>query len=156
MLERLNVRTLTCELLSTFDPAYTPCPLITADLSFISLTTVIPVLCGEIATESADLILLVKPQFEAGKAVVSRGKGVVRDPEEWRQALNGVTSALQGSGTGIMGVMVSPLTGPAGNVEFLVHAQKGAVTPQDVSLSDLVDSAVADAVLQHLAARSAD
>ena len=75
-------------------------------------------------------MLLVKPQFEAGRVVVARGKGVVRDPEVWRSTLEGVTSALGDAGTGIMGAMVSPLTGPAGNVEFLVHARKGAAGDQ--------------------------
>ena len=74
----------------------------------------------------ADLVLLVKPQFEAGRAAVARGKGVVRDPAVWLEALEGVASALLDARTGIMGAMVSPLTGPAGNVEFLVHARKGA------------------------------
>jgi 23S rRNA (cytidine1920-2'-O)/16S rRNA (cytidine1409-2'-O)-methyltransferase len=155
VLERVNVRTLTNEFLFTFDPGYIPCPLITADLSFISLTTVVPVLCGEIASADADLVLLVKPQFEAGRSVVSRGKGVIRDPEEWGQALKKVMSALQGSGTGIMGAMVSPLTGPAGNVEFLVHAVKGGAIPGDAQLAELVDGAVSEAVSLHSPAGSA-
>ena len=85
----------------------------------------LPALCGPLGRPDADLILLVKPQFEAGRVVVARGKGVVRDPAVWHAALEGVTSALLDAGTGIMGAMVSPLTGPAGNVEFLVHARKG-------------------------------
>jgi 23S rRNA (cytidine1920-2'-O)/16S rRNA (cytidine1409-2'-O)-methyltransferase len=76
------------------------------------------------------MVLLVKPQFEAGRVIVARGKGVVRDPAVWLSALEGVTSALQQAGTGIMGAMVSPLTGPAGNVEFLIHGQKGAAPDQ--------------------------
>jgi 23S rRNA (cytidine1920-2'-O)/16S rRNA (cytidine1409-2'-O)-methyltransferase len=92
-------------------------------------------------------VLLVKPQFEAGRVVVARGKGVVRDPAEWRGALERVTSALVGAETGIMGAMVSPLTGPAGNVEFVVHARRGAAADQmpDVGqlLSDAVDEATA-------------
>ena len=67
----------------------------------------------------------MKPQFEAGRAAVSRGKGVVRDPAVWLGALVGVASALDDAETGIMGVMTSPLTGAAGNVEFLLHARKG-------------------------------
>jgi 23S rRNA (cytidine1920-2'-O)/16S rRNA (cytidine1409-2'-O)-methyltransferase len=126
VLERANVRLLTPEKVGQSDPSFEPCALITADLSFISLITVTPVLCGPLGRPDADLVLLVKPQFEAGRAIVARGKGVVRDPEVWLRALEGVTSALEGAGTGIMGAMVSPLTGPAGNVEFLVHAHKGA------------------------------
>jgi 23S rRNA (cytidine1920-2'-O)/16S rRNA (cytidine1409-2'-O)-methyltransferase len=146
VLERVNVRSLTPELVQERDPAFEPCSLITADLSFISLVTVVPALCGPLGRPDADLVLLVKPQFEAGRVVVARGKGVVRDPEVWRSALEGVTSALAAAGTGIMGAMVSPLTGPAGNVEFLVHARKGAAgtAPADVGrlLSGSIDEAV--------------
>jgi 23S rRNA (cytidine1920-2'-O)/16S rRNA (cytidine1409-2'-O)-methyltransferase len=128
VLERVNVRTLTPAAMRERDPSFEPCSLVTADLSFISLVTVMPALCGPVGRPDAELILLVKPQFEAGRVVVARGKGVVRDPEVWRAALEGVTSALADAGTGIMGAMVSPLTGPAGNVEFLVHARKSAAT----------------------------
>ena len=97
-------------------------------------------------TESADLVLLIKPQFEAGRAVVSRGKGVVRDPAVWISTLTKVVSALQEAGTGIMGLMVSPLTGPAGNIEYLVHAQKGATPMDSEALAGTVQMAVHDAV----------
>jgi 23S rRNA (cytidine1920-2'-O)/16S rRNA (cytidine1409-2'-O)-methyltransferase len=156
VLERVNVRTLTPDVLRQVDPAFVPCSLITADLSFISLVTVVPALTGPIGTEEADLILLVKPQFEAGRVVVARGKGVVRDPEVWRTALNDVTSALEGAGTGIMGAMVSPLTGPAGNVEFLVHARKGAVPAGERGRDRLLTSAVAEAVTRRDASAPTD
>jgi 23S rRNA (cytidine1920-2'-O)/16S rRNA (cytidine1409-2'-O)-methyltransferase len=126
VLERVNVRSLTTDLLRSADPSFEPCPVVVADLSFISLRTVAPVLAGEVAAPEADLVLLVKPQFEAGRAAVSKGKGVVRDPAVWRTALEGAASALISAGTGIMGVMVSPVTGASGNVEFLLHARKGA------------------------------
>jgi 23S rRNA (cytidine1920-2'-O)/16S rRNA (cytidine1409-2'-O)-methyltransferase len=127
--ERTNVRSLTLDTLRAVDPAAEPCPLVVADLSFISLRTVVPALAGEVAGPGADLVLLVKPQFEAGRAAVSRGKGVVRDPALWLAALEGVASALVSAGTGIMGAMASPLTGASGNVEFLLHARKGAGDP---------------------------
>ena len=76
------------------DPAFEPCPLVVADLSFISLRSVVPALTGAVSTPDADLVLLVKPQFEAGRAAVSRGKGVIRDPALWLGALEGVASAL--------------------------------------------------------------
>jgi 23S rRNA (cytidine1920-2'-O)/16S rRNA (cytidine1409-2'-O)-methyltransferase len=125
VLERVNVRELDVATLQRVEPAFTPCPVVVADLSFISLRTVAPALCGDVAAPGADLVVLVKPQFEAGRAVVSRGKGVVRDPEVWTGALEGVASALVSAGTGIMGAMASPVTGASGNVEFLVHARKG-------------------------------
>jgi hypothetical protein len=70
---------------------------------------------------------------------VARGKGVVRDPAVWHAALEGVTSALHHAGTGIMGAMVSPLTGPAGNVEFLVHARKGPTTDHAAATDHALD-----------------
>jgi 23S rRNA (cytidine1920-2'-O)/16S rRNA (cytidine1409-2'-O)-methyltransferase len=124
VLEHTNARTLSLAELRRADPAYEPCPLVVADLSFISLRSVVPALAGPVSAPRADLVLLVKPQFEAGRAAVSRGKGVVRDPTVWSGALVGVASALDDAGTGIMGVMASPLTGAAGNVEFLLHARK--------------------------------
>jgi 23S rRNA (cytidine1920-2'-O)/16S rRNA (cytidine1409-2'-O)-methyltransferase len=116
---------------------------VVADLSFISLRSVLPALCGPVAAAGADLVLLVKPQFEAGRAAVSKGKGVVRDPAVWLGALEGVASALTAAGTGIVGVMASPLTGAAGNVEFLAHARKGD-GPSD-QLDDLLAGALAEA-----------
>jgi 23S rRNA (cytidine1920-2'-O)/16S rRNA (cytidine1409-2'-O)-methyltransferase len=145
VLERVNARTLTEEVLRDADPDWAAVPLVVADLSFISLRTVVPVLAGPAAAPGADLVLLVKPQFEAGRAAVSRGKGVVRDPAEWLAALAGVTSALHDAGTGIMGAMASPLTGPAGNVEFLVHARKGHAAPDQDEVSGLLSAAVSDA-----------
>ena len=145
VLEKVNVRTLTPELVRERDPEFEPCSLIVADLSFISLVTVVPALCGPIGDPQADLVLLVKPQFEAGRVVVARGRGVVRDAAVWRSTLEGVTSALGDAGTGIMGAMVSPLTGPAGNVEFLVHARKGAAADQAADVGRLLDETVGEA-----------
>jgi 23S rRNA (cytidine1920-2'-O)/16S rRNA (cytidine1409-2'-O)-methyltransferase len=117
VLERTNVRELTRGHLP-----YAP-DLVVADLSFISLTLVVPVLSG-VAAEGADLVLLVKPQFEAGPADVGRG-GVVRRPEVWRRALEGVAGACAAVGIAPLGVMASPLRGPAGNVEFPLYGRKG-------------------------------
>ena len=145
VLERVNARTLSEAVLRDADPDYAPCPLVVADLSFISLRTVVPALAGPVAAPGADLVLLVKPQFEAGRAAVSRGRGVVRDPQEWLAALAGVTSALHDAGTGIMGAMASPLIGPAGNVEFLVHARKGHAAPASGEVTALLSAAVSEA-----------
>jgi 23S rRNA (cytidine1920-2'-O)/16S rRNA (cytidine1409-2'-O)-methyltransferase len=145
VLERVNIRTLTPEMLLGRDPTFEPVSMLTADLSFISLVTVVPALCGPLGRPDAELVLLVKPQFEAGRVVVARGKGVVRDPEVWRRALEGVTSALVDAGTGIMGAMVSPLTGPAGNVEFLLHAHKGVTGLQGDDVGRLLAATVDEA-----------
>ena len=144
VLERTNVRTLTVEQLRLADPAFEPCRLVVADLSFISLRTVAPALCGEVAAPGADLVVLVKPQFEAGRAVVSQGKGVVRDPRVWERALDGVASALVSAGTGIMGAMASPLTGASGNAEYLLHARKGAHDVDAGEVATMIAGAVAE------------
>jgi 23S rRNA (cytidine1920-2'-O)/16S rRNA (cytidine1409-2'-O)-methyltransferase len=113
---------------------------VVADLSFISLRTVAPML-AELAAPGADLVWLVKPQFEAGRDVVSAGKGVVRDPSVWRAALLGVGHALVSHGAAIMGVMTSPLRGADGNVEFVLWAR--AATP---STGSDIDALVAGAL----------
>jgi 23S rRNA (cytidine1920-2'-O)/16S rRNA (cytidine1409-2'-O)-methyltransferase len=91
-----------------------------ADLSFISLRTVLPALLG-LTEPDGDLVLLVKPQFEAGRQEASRGKGVIRDPAVWRRVLEEVRSAALSQGATMMEAMASPLQGANGNVEFLVH-----------------------------------
>jgi 23S rRNA (cytidine1920-2'-O)/16S rRNA (cytidine1409-2'-O)-methyltransferase len=77
-----------------------------------------------VAVVDAELVLLVKPQFEAGPEHVGRG-GVVRDPLVWRRVLGEVADACHASGIGVTAVMASPLLGPAGNAEFLLHGRKG-------------------------------
>jgi 23S rRNA (cytidine1920-2'-O)/16S rRNA (cytidine1409-2'-O)-methyltransferase len=117
VMERTNARDLTPDVLP-----YPP-ELVTADLSFISLAKVVPALLG-VVRRGADLVLLVKPQFEAEREEVRRG-GVVSDPGVWRRALERVTGACRAGGAGALGAMASPVPGPAGNVEFFVHAGTG-------------------------------
>lgn len=117
VLERTNVRDLT-----DADIPFRP-DLVVADLSFISLRLALPGLARP-ALPGADLVLLVKPQFEAGPADVGKG-GVVRDPDVWRRAIHEVAGACREHGLAPRAVMASPLTGPAGNVEFPLHAVKG-------------------------------
>jgi 23S rRNA (cytidine1920-2'-O)/16S rRNA (cytidine1409-2'-O)-methyltransferase len=107
-------------------------PLVVADLSFISLRTVAPALTS-LTRPGGDMVVLIKPQFEAGRAEVSRGGGVVRDPDVRRAALVAALSALQRCGAAIMGVMESPLRGADGNVEYLAHLRpetEGGITPE--------------------------
>ena len=139
--ERTNVRHITPA------DAGGPFDLIVADLAFISLRTVAPALLG-LATEGADLILLVKPQFEAGRVEASRERGVIRDPEVWRRALEGVVAAFAEGGAAIMGLMVSPLLGAEGNVEFLAHLRAGAAPAAAPDPEALIADAVAAAVLR--------
>ena len=95
-------------------------PVVTADLSFISLRTVAANLVS-LAAPGGDLIVLVKPQFEAGRREVDRGRGVIRDPEVWERAVAEVASAFASERSDMMGTMRSPLTGADGNVEFLMY-----------------------------------
>jgi 23S rRNA (cytidine1920-2'-O)/16S rRNA (cytidine1409-2'-O)-methyltransferase len=97
--------------------------IVVADLSFISVRAVIEPLLG-LTAPGGDLVLLVKPQFEAGRAEVSRGRGVIRDPEVWRRVLDEVLFAIGEAGGAIMDAMVSPLRGADGNAEFLVHVRR--------------------------------
>jgi 23S rRNA (cytidine1920-2'-O)/16S rRNA (cytidine1409-2'-O)-methyltransferase len=127
--------------------------LIVADLSFISLTTVVPVLVGR-AAPGADLVLLVKPQFEVGHVEVSRGRGVVRDQALRRRALDGVASAPVTAGATIMGAMASPVLGPAGNAEYLLWARTGPAATQSPALD--VDAALDAAVAASPDAASPD
>ena len=94
--------------------------LIVGDLSFISLRSLVPNLMALSASE-ASLLLLVKPQFEAGRAEVAKGKGVIREPGVWLRALENVMETFLSQGAVMMGAMTSPITGTDGNVEFLVH-----------------------------------
>jgi 23S rRNA (cytidine1920-2'-O)/16S rRNA (cytidine1409-2'-O)-methyltransferase len=95
-----------------------------ADLSFISLTLVLPALVG-CAAPTADYVLMVKPQFEVGKGRVGPG-GVVRDPADRAEAIRRVCDAAKSLGLGVRGVTASPLPGPAGNVEYFVWLRRGA------------------------------
>ena len=118
ILDRTNVRELTVSSLP-----YRP-DLVVADLSFISLRSVLAALSG-IAAEESDAVLLVKPQFEAEPAQVPRG-GVVRDPVVWASVLGSVIGASGDAGFAPQGLMASPVRGRAGNVEFLLWARRGA------------------------------
>ena len=116
VMDRVNVRTL---------DRVSPVPgLVVADLSFISLTLVLPALVA-CAAPNADFVLLVKPQFEVGKGRVGAG-GVVRETADRFAAVHRVTAAAGQLGLGVEGVTASPLPGPAGNVEYFVWLRRGA------------------------------
>jgi len=116
VLERTNVRDL-----GAGDLPFLP-DIVTADLSFISLRLALPPLM-EVATPAAEFVLLVKPQFEAGRVDVGK-RGVVRDPSVWRRVLESVGDACRTHGVGVRGVTVSPLLGPAGNAEFFMYGRR--------------------------------
>ena len=126
VLDRTNVRTLDAERIGG------PVDLTVADLSFISLRLVLPALAGA-TREDGDLLLLVKPQFEAGREAVGRG-GVVRDPAARAAAVGAVADAGTPLGLGVAGVCPSPLPGPAGNLELFLHLRAGAAPLDDTAL----------------------
>jgi 23S rRNA (cytidine1920-2'-O)/16S rRNA (cytidine1409-2'-O)-methyltransferase len=146
-LERLDIREVT---LATVGGS--PVDLVTADLSFISVSRALPALVGEAVAPGAPMVILVKPQFEAGRVEASRGKGVIRDPAIHRRTLGEVADALDAAGAVIMGAMPSPITGSAGNVEFLLHACAPAATVggrdrsgTTADVRSLLDAAVGEA-----------
>ena len=110
------------------DEVDAPFEIVVADLSFISLRLVADALIA-LGGQTTDWVLLVKPQFEAGRVEVSRGGGVIRDPEVRQRAVAAVVAAMESRGLGIMGVMASPVTGADGNVEYLVHG--GLRSPEE-------------------------
>jgi len=95
-----------------------------ADVSFISLRLVLPTI-WRLTAPQAQVVALVKPQFEAGREQVGKG-GVVRDPAVHRSVLEGITGWAAGQGWQVRGLVQSPLTGPAGNIEFLLWLEKTA------------------------------
>jgi 23S rRNA (cytidine1920-2'-O)/16S rRNA (cytidine1409-2'-O)-methyltransferase len=115
VLERTNIRYL--------ESLPEPIDLATIDFSFISLGLVLPPVINLLKPQG-QIIALVKPQFEAGREQVGKG-GVVKEPEVHRQVLYRVTKMAQDLGLQLLGLIPSPLLGPAGNVEFFIHLSKG-------------------------------
>lgn len=132
--ERTNVRTL--------DPAVVaPAPrLVVGDLSFISLTLVLPALVAA-SSEDSEFLLMVKPQFEVGKDRLGAG-GVVRDTEQHVETVCTVANCARSLGLGIYAVAPSPLPGPAGNVEYFLYMKRG----QPDLLGEDLEAHVRDAV----------
>jgi 23S rRNA (cytidine1920-2'-O)/16S rRNA (cytidine1409-2'-O)-methyltransferase len=116
VMERTNVRELEP---GAVDP---PAKVCVADLSFISLRTVTPGLLA-ITTDDAEFVLLVKPQYEAGRARLGKG-GIVREPVVHDAVLHEVVDALDARGLGVHAVVASPLRGADGNIEFFVRARR--------------------------------
>jgi 23S rRNA (cytidine1920-2'-O)/16S rRNA (cytidine1409-2'-O)-methyltransferase len=131
VLERTNVRSLTPDQIGG------PVDLVVADLSFISLRLVLPALTA-CARPDADLLPMVKPQFEVGRARLGAG-GVVRDPAQRAAAVLEVGRAAAELGWGSAGVVASPLPGPAGNVEFFLWLRRDAGPLRDEDVQRAVE-----------------
>jgi 23S rRNA (cytidine1920-2'-O)/16S rRNA (cytidine1409-2'-O)-methyltransferase len=132
VLDRTNVRSLELEQVGE------PVDLVVADLSFIPLGLVLPALVG-CCTPGADLLPMVKPQFEVGRERLPAG-GVVRDPALRAEAVREVARQAGALGLGVQGVTASPLPGPSGNVEYFLWLTASA-PPLD---EDLLLAAVAE------------
>ena len=131
--DRTNVRTLTAETLGE------PIDLAVIDVSFISLGLVLGPIASTLraAAGGRPIVALVKPQFEVGKGGTDHG--VVRDPEAHRAVLRRVVEIAAGLGLGTRALIASPILGPEGNREFLVHLQAG---PSCAEIGERVDEAV--------------
>jgi 23S rRNA (cytidine1920-2'-O)/16S rRNA (cytidine1409-2'-O)-methyltransferase len=119
VLEQTSARVLTPERIDR------PCDWVVCDASFIGLAKVLerPL---ELAAPDCRLVALIKPQFEVGREEVGKG-GVVRDPALHERACDDVRRWLEGAGWTVEGIVESPITGPEGNIEFLVSARRGTV-----------------------------
>ena len=135
VMERTNVRDLTADAIGG------PADLVVADLSFISLATVLPALTA-CASPSADIVPMVKPQFEVGKSRVGPG-GVVADPALRAEAVRSVARRAAELRWHTVAVAASPLAGPAGNVKYFLHLR--AATDRALS-AESIDGAIRQAV----------
>jgi 23S rRNA (cytidine1920-2'-O)/16S rRNA (cytidine1409-2'-O)-methyltransferase len=118
VLERQNIRYLPAELVPD------PVQIVVIDTSFISLKLVIPAVLHFLEAEAV-LIALIKPQFEAGRELVSKGRGVIRDARIHEQVCDGLAEFTAGLGFEVAGITASPILGPKGNREFLMVAKAG-------------------------------
>ena len=130
-IERTNARYL--------DALPEPVALVVADLSFISLALILPVI-HRLLAPGGRAITLVKPQFEAGREAVGKG-GVVRDPATHRAVLLRFVADARREGFAVLGLTASPLRGPAGNVEFLAHLGRDVPDP-GTPAEELADGAL--------------
>jgi 23S rRNA (cytidine1920-2'-O)/16S rRNA (cytidine1409-2'-O)-methyltransferase len=130
--DRTNVRTLTPDVIGG------PVQLTVADLSFISLRTVLPALVA-CTVEGGVLLPMVKPQFEVGRERLGAG-GVVRDPASRLRALRDVAATGRGLGLRLAGAVASPLPGPSGNVEFFLHLRRSGPDVGDDVLAAAVEA----------------
>jgi len=131
VLDRTNVRHLTIEQIGE------PVDLIVADLSFISLTLVLPALVS-VSRTAADFLVMVKPQFEVGRERLGAG-GVVRDPQLRKSAVREVADAAYDMGLGCNGVVASSLPGPSGNVEYFLWLRRGSAEISEEALNRAIE-----------------
>ncbi|MBP9040827.1 MAG: TlyA family RNA methyltransferase [Anaerolineaceae bacterium] len=134
VMERTNARYIT-----GFDDRI---ELVTVDASFISLSILLPAIRSWFGDLPAEVVALIKPQFEAGRADSAKGGGVIRDPKIHRAVLERTLEFAQNTNFEIMGLIQSPLTGPKGNIEFLVYLSYPKKSDRDLNefITPLFDS----------------
>ena len=133
VMERTNIRYVTPDMLEE------PLDLSVVDVSFISLSLVLPVI-RQLLGPGGQVLCLIKPQFEAGRDKVGK-KGVVRDPETHREVLETFLTTARGLGFTVMGLTYSPVKGPEGNIEFLGHLVLTDAAPPEISPERVVEEA---------------
>lgn len=106
--------------------------LVTVDASFISLSILLPAIRSWFGDQPAKVVALIKPQFEAGRADSAKGSGVIRDPKIHRAVLERTLEFAQAANFQLLGLIKSPLTGPKGNIEFLVYLSYPKMNDRDV------------------------
>ncbi|PKO07025.1 MAG: TlyA family rRNA (cytidine-2'-O)-methyltransferase [Chloroflexi bacterium HGW-Chloroflexi-3] len=116
--------------------------LVTVDASFISLKVLLPVIKNWLHAES-QIVMLIKPQFEAGRKDAAKGAGVIRDPDIHRKILLETLDFAIMNGFRFEGLIISPLRGPKGNIEFLAHLSVGAEDARE-NIEEVVDSIISD------------
>lgn len=124
-MERTNIRFVTEENIGQ------PLDFVSIDVAFISLKLVLPV-AYKLMREGAEMVALIKPQFEAGRDKVGK-KGVVRDIEVHKEVVKTITDFSQDCGFEVCGIDFSPIRGPEGNIEYLMYAKKSASDKKDFS-----------------------
>ena len=132
-LERTNFRHVTAEQVPD------PVDFASVDVSFISLTLILPPALALLA-DGGQMVCLIKPQFEAGKGLVGK-KGVVKDPQVHKDVIVKVVDFASQNGFSVLGLTYSPVKGPEGNIEYLVHLQKSAEPVCQVD-RELIDAVV--------------
>jgi 23S rRNA (cytidine1920-2'-O)/16S rRNA (cytidine1409-2'-O)-methyltransferase len=133
VLERTNIRYVTEEQIPV------PADFVSVDVSFISLSLVLPVI-ARLLSSSGEAVCLIKPQFEAGRGKVGK-KGVVREPETHIEVIAKVLDFAVNNGFSVLGLTYSPVKGPQGNIEYLLYIGKasGGNVPDGDEISELVE-----------------
>lgn len=131
-MEKTNVKNLTCE-------AFTKKPeFISVDVSFISLKQILPKV-KEFLTYQGEAVVLIKPQFEAGKSYIGKN-GIIKDPKVHITVLENITLYCLSEGLQILNIINSPITGGDGNIEYLAHIKNG-VQSLGLNYSNIVSTA---------------